>query len=39
MASHRSGKARVKAVITGTPRVHVHLLMQLHMNGAMIPDS
>lgn len=33
------GKAVVKAVIAGTPPVHVHLLMHLHVNGAMIRIS
>ncbi|OQR64709.1 hypothetical protein B6E66_07020 [Streptomyces maremycinicus] len=33
------GKAGVKAVTTQAPRVHVHLLMRLHMNGVMIRDS
>lgn len=27
------GKADVKPVTAGTPRVHVHLLMHLHVNG------
>lgn len=30
------GKAVVKAVIAGTPPVHVHLLMHLHVNRVMI---
>ncbi|MFD3586573.1 SRPBCC domain-containing protein [Streptomyces sp. NPDC058683] len=33
------GKAGVKAVTGGTPRVHVHLLMHLHVNGVMIRVS
>lgn len=33
------GKADVKAVITATHPVHVHLLMHPHMNAAMIRDS
>ncbi|MFG3025167.1 SRPBCC domain-containing protein [Streptomyces sp. NPDC048254] len=33
------GKAGVKAVTGGTPRVHVHLLMHLHVNRVMIRDS
>lgn len=33
------GKAGVKAVTAQAPRVHVHLLMRLHMNGVMIRDS
>jgi hypothetical protein len=33
------GKAGVKAVTAQAPRVHVHLLMRLHMNGDMIRDS
>ncbi|SOD84765.1 hypothetical protein SAMN06272765_2155 [Streptomyces sp. Ag109_G2-15] len=33
------GKAGVKAVIAGPPPVHVHLLMQLHVNGVMIRVS
>ncbi len=33
------GKAGVKAVITGTPPVHVHLLEHLHMNKVMIRVS
>ena len=32
-------KADVKAVTAGTPRVHVHLLMHLHMNKVMIRIS
>lgn len=27
------------SVTTGTPRVHVHMLMHLHVNRAMIPSS
>lgn len=34
-----SGKADVKAVTAGTPPVHVHLLMHLHMNKVMIRVS
>ncbi|ROP52457.1 hypothetical protein EDD94_1924 [Streptomyces sp. PanSC9] len=34
-----SGKALVKAVTAAPLRVHVHLLMQLHVNGAMIRIS
>lgn len=30
------GKAGVKAVTAPAPHVHVHLLMQLHVNGVMI---
>ena len=37
--SNQPGKAGVKAVTVQAPGVHVHLLMQLHMNGAMIRDS
>ena len=33
------GKADVKGVIAGTPPVHVHLLMHLHMNRVMIRVS
>jgi hypothetical protein len=33
------GKAGVKAVTGGTPRVHVHLLMHLHVNRVMIRFS
>ncbi|GGQ89274.1 hypothetical protein Saso_41550 [Streptomyces asoensis] len=33
------GKAGVKAVTAQAPRVHVHLLMRLHVNGVMIRDS
>ncbi len=33
------GKALVKAVTAAPLRVHVHLLMQLHVNGAMIRFS
>ncbi len=33
------GKAVVKAVTGGAPRVHVHLPMHLHMNRAMIRNS
>lgn len=33
------GKAVVKAVTGGTPRVHVHLLMHLHVNRVMIRVS
>lgn len=33
------GKADVKAVTAGTPRVHVHLLMHLHMSKVMIRVS
>jgi len=33
------GKAGVKTVTRQAPRVHVHLLMRLHMNGVMIRDS
>ncbi len=32
-------KADVKAVTVGTPRVHVHLLMHLHVNKVMIRVS
>lgn len=38
-AVSRVGKANVKAVIVGTPPVHVHLLMHLHVNGVMIRVS
>jgi len=34
-----SGKGVVKAVTEGTPRVHVHLLMHLHVNRVMIRIS
>jgi hypothetical protein len=34
-----AGKTNVKAVTMGTPRVHVHLLMHLHVNGVMIRVS
>ncbi|MGW3950791.1 hypothetical protein ACWEKM_07485 [Streptomyces sp. NPDC004752] len=33
------GKGVVKAVTGGTPPVHVHLPMHLHMNKVMIPIS
>jgi hypothetical protein len=33
------GPFAVRAVIAGTPPVHVHQLMQLHMNRAMIRVS
>lgn len=33
------GKADVKPVTEGTPPVHVHLLMHLHVNGVMIRVS
>lgn len=33
------GKAVVKAVTAGTPPVHVHLPMHLHMNRVMIRHS
>ncbi len=33
------GKANVKAVTGGTPRVHVHLLTHLHVNKVMIRVS
>jgi hypothetical protein len=34
-----SGKALVKAVTGEPPRVHVHLRLQLHVNGVMIRIS
>lgn len=34
-----SGKAVVKAVTGGAPRVHVHLLMHAHVNRVMIRVS
>lgn len=36
---NESGKEGVKAVTAQVPRVHVHLLMRLHVNGVMIRDS
>ncbi|MQY36243.1 hypothetical protein SRB17_42420 [Streptomyces sp. RB17] len=33
------GKASVKPVTAGTPPVHVHLLLHLHVNGVMIRVS
>lgn len=34
-----TGAPYVTSVITGPPRVHVHLLMHLHVNRAMIRTS
>ncbi|GGW61435.1 hypothetical protein GCM10010503_43150 [Streptomyces lucensis JCM 4490] len=34
-----SGKAHVKAVTAGAPRVHVHLLMHMQVNRVMIRVS